>query len=276
MPSNTKADNQWIGKYFELCCVEQINHTNIIPDPTKYKSTSGYNFTEKEKIELFNQAKRIADYLGPGHYAEWIGDSTISGKGDILLDGKYYIEIKHVAGGASTYHNTTMYYLQNFGINFDDYLNKYSFRELIQKLNPDLDVSLTNHSPIEKQIASMIHKTRPDIYKQMQTVDTKMRKEFTADVINFFKNNPEQAKIFYTDMASKYKVSQNIASMADRFIVYNYELDTIQEFDLKRIQNSPTTNIKANSLGFWIGELKIQIGWQNNVGCNPSLRVFLK
>ena len=274
---NDKEDNQWIGKYFELCCVEQINKTGVIPDPTKYKSTQGYDFTEEEKQELFDEAEQVAEYIGPGHHADWIGEHTVTGKGDILLDGKEYIEIKHVWTGASTYHNTSLYYFQNFGINFDDYLNKYQLRELIQKLNPDLHIDFVNHSPIsDRADAKMVRNERPEIYEQMQAVDTPMRKELTADVVNFLKNNPEKAKIFYTDMASKYKLSQNIACAADRFIVYNYKLDTVEEFDLKQIQNNPATNIKANPLGFWIGDLKIQLGWQNNIGNNPSIRVFLR
>lgn len=274
--SNDKADNQWIGKYFELCCVEQINQTWIIPDPTQYKSTNGYNFTEEEKQRYYEEAKRVADFIGSGHHAKWIGEHTVTGKGDILLDNKEYVEIKHVSAGKSTYHNTSLFYLQSFGIDFDNYLNKYKFRELIQELNPDLNISLTNHSPITSAEAKMIKEERLKIYKQISVVDTQMRKELTTDVVNFFKNNPEQAKVFYTDMVSKYKISRNLACVADRFIVYNYNLDTVEEFDLQRIQNNPATSIKANPLGFWIGDLNIQLGWQNGIGCNPTIRVFLK
>lgn len=273
--TNNKQTNQFFGKYFELCTVEQTNNTGIIPDHTKYKCTAGYDFTEEEKLQLFTEAKDIAIFFGPNHHATWVGDHTIKGVGDIVLDDKYHVEVKRVANGRGTYHNTTIHYLKRYGFNFDDYLNKYNFRQFVQELCPDLQVDFNNASLLSKEDASMINKKRPEIYKKMVALDKILREEFNADVANYFKNNPEQAQQFYHDMAFKYKEKQQTYNIADRYIVYNHTKHTINEINLEKVKTEQAIVTKINPLGFKIGALDIQLGWQNNVGDNPTIRAFV-
>ena len=270
-----RANNQWIGKYFELCSTDRINGNEIPPDPTLYKSTSGYNFTEEEKKELFKQAIAIKNHIGEGHHAEWVGDHTVKGTGDIILDNKWYIEIKHVAEGNSTYHNTSIHYFDRFGFNFNDYLNKYNFRQYVQELCPDIKVSFDNLSFFTKDDAIEVQDNRPDVYKKLKLLDDKIRKEFTADIINFFKQNPKEMQQFYTDMAFKYKEKGEKVNLPDRYIVYNYTTNIIHEINLDTIISTPAELKKVNPLGFRISELKFQLGWQNRIGYNPTIRVFI-
>ena len=57
MPSNTRAVNQYYGKYRECCVVAHLNHAEI-------KYHENYVFTTEEQKVLFNEAKLIADFLG--------------------------------------------------------------------------------------------------------------------------------------------------------------------------------------------------------------------
>ena len=61
----------------------------------------------------------------------------------------------------------------------------------------------------------------------------------------------------------------------DRIIVYNYTKNEISDINLNNLNYDDT--ISLTDKGFSVGDIRIQIGWQNgNALNNPTIRVFLK
>lgn len=275
--SNTKSDNQYFGKYLEIAITAKINNESQNPNPNDYEELNGYNFSENEIINLNNDAKKVAEYIGNNHKATYVGNHTVSGIGDIILDDNIHIEIKRVSAGTGTYHNTSIYYFTDFGFDFKDYMDKFQLRENIEKFFPDIPVKYKDKSPVSQSNSSMIRHSSNHGYDTIVEIDKQMRMAFVQDIVNFFRNNPEKAQIFYKDMVNKRKISQQKETIADRFIVFNYNKNSITEIDLNKIKTDPINTIYVNDLGFCIGDLRIQIGWQNGNGLNnPTIRAFLK
>lgn len=277
MPSNNKLDNQYFGKYFERAIVEKINNSEVIINPKNYIDTCGYNFSQDEIQRLNDEAKIVGDYIGHNIHATHTGNHTSLENGDIHLDNGISVEIKRVSAGTGTYHNTSVYYFTNFGFNFKDYMEKFQLRETIEKFFPEVKVKYSDNSPVNQANSSYIRHSQKEGYKEIEAIDKKMRKQFVLDLVEFFRKNPDKAKIFYKDMILKKKISQETYSYSDRFIVFNYDKNTICEINLNELKSNPVKNIYTNDFGFCIGGLRFQIGWQNGNGLNnPTIRVFLK
>ena len=278
MPSNARADNQYFGKYFEIAIVEKCNNNMNIPNPHDYEDVKDYNFTEQDLIVLNEQAKRVQQYIGTVSTAIRVGNHTVSGVGDILIDNTITMEVKRVSAGSGTYHNTSVYYFSEFGFNFKDYMASFKLRETIEKYFPEINVSYKNNSPVNQENSHIIrHSNHKEDYEKIKEIDEEMRLQFVKDIVNFFRNHPDKAQIFYKDMIEKRKISQQKETIVDRFIVYNYNKDTINEINLNDIKTNPINTIYINDFGFCLGGLRIQIGWQNGNGLNnPTIRVFLK
>ncbi len=275
--SNIKSDNQYYGKYFEIATVTKINNEKENPNPKNYDDIKDYDFTENEIEQLNKDAQILANYIGKDHTAKRVGNHTVSGIGDIIIDDNIKTEIKRVSAGTGTYHNTSVYYFTSFGFDFKKYMEKFKLRETIEKYFPDIPVSYSNNSPVNQTNSSKIRHSTQFGYEEIKQIDEKMRMEFVQDLVNFFRNNPEKAQIFYKDMVNKQKISQQKESIVDRFIVFNYNKQSIMEISLDTIKNNPINTIYVNDFGFCIGSLRIQIGWQNGNGLNnPTIRVFLK
>jgi len=274
--TNSKADNQWIGKYFELCYVERANNTRVIPDPTQHKSTQGYDFTEEEKQSLYNQAERVNQFIGPGHHAEWIGEHTISATGDVKLDNNELIEIKHVSTGTGTYFNPGFSYCEKYGFSSEYYLNKFQLRETIERLFPNqVVVRYDILNPLEhKDDYKKIDITHPELVK----VDEEMRKAICQDLVNYFKTHPDDAHTFFRDMLNKYgareyKGKRVPEGHADRYIVYNYKTDEVFEKNINSYKNNNLDDITLTGKGFKIGGLRVQVSWKNRIGNNLALYI---
>ena len=80
MPSNSRAENQFFGKYRECCVVAHLNHSEV-------EYHENYNFTLEEKQRLSDEAKLVADFIGD-HTATYLGNHTSTESGDILLDNR--------------------------------------------------------------------------------------------------------------------------------------------------------------------------------------------
>ena len=107
MPSNSRAENQYYGKYRECCVVAHLNNSEI-------DYHENFVFTTEEQTRLSCEAKLIADFLG-NHTATYLGNHTANESGDILLDNGEVVEIKTVSAGSGTYFNTSIYYFDKFG-----------------------------------------------------------------------------------------------------------------------------------------------------------------
>lgn len=278
MPSNIKADNQYFGKYFEIAIVEKLKGNKNVPNPKDYDDVKDYNFSDQDLITLNKQAEKLQHYIGEVSTANRVGNHTVSGIGDIVLNDKITVEVKRVSVGSGTYHNTSVYYFTEFGFNFKDYMAMFKLRETIEKYFPEVNVNYKNNSPVNQETSHLIrHSNKIEEYEIIKKIDEKMRLQFVNDIVTFFRNNPDKAQIFYKDMIEKRKISQQKETIVDRFIVYNYNKDTINEININNIKTNPIDTIYVNDFGFCLGGLRIQIGWQNGNGLNnPTIRVFLK
>ena len=278
MPSNIKSDNQYFGKYFEIAVTAKINGDNEFPNPKNYEELCGYNFSQKEILYLNDEAKKIADYIGSNHYASRIGNHTLTELGDIILDNKIKIELKRVSCGSGTYHNTSIYYLTKFGFDFKKYMEQFQLYKAIENNFPSVKISYTNNSPVTQNDSSFIRHSNEEKYKEIEKIDFKMRKQFVLDLAEYFKKYPEKAQEFYKDMIYKVKTSQNKNNqkIVDRFIIFNYNNDSIDEINLDDFKKCQSEKIEANDFSLRIGKIRFVFGWQNGNGLNnPTIRVFL-
>lgn len=270
MPSNSRAENQYYGKYRECCVVAHMNNSEV-------EYHEDFVFTTEEQTRLFNEAKLIADFLG-NHTATYLGNHTANESGDILLDNSEVVEIKSVSAGSGTYFNTSIYYFDKFGFNFKDYMMKYGLYDALEENFGDIvKVNRKTNSPISKPNSSLIRHNYNDLYKKVIVpVDTSMRMKFTQDIADFFANNLDRVYEFINDMLEK-NSSTSKKTSPDRLIVLNYNKNTVREIDLKNFKDNISINIRVTEKGLVIGNVRVAFSWQNGVGLNnPTIRVFLE
>lgn len=270
MPSNSRADNQYFGKYRECCVVAHLNNEEV-------KYNENYNFTDNEKTTLYNEAKLIADFIG-NHTAIYLGNQTGNESGDIKLDNGDIVEIKSVSAGSGTYFNTSIYYFSKFGFNFKEYMKNYGLYDVLEKyFGSDIIINKNNNSPVNRETSSFIRHNYNDIYnKYIVPVDTNMRMAFTKDIADYFSANTDKAYEFISDMLNK-NSSTSKKVMPDRLIVLNYSKNKVREIDLENFKNNISTNIRTTNTGLVVGNIRVAFSWQNGVGLNnPTIRVFLE
>ena len=270
MVSNSRANNQYYGKYRECCVVAALNKNEI-------EYHENFIFSDEEKERLFNEGKLIADFLGE-HTATYLGNHTAIESGDILLDNGETVEIKTVSQGSGTYFNTSIFYFLKFGFDFKDYMDKYGLYDILEENFSDkIKISRKNNSPVNQKDSSFIRHNYEDIYKnKIVPIDCIMRKEFTSEIGEYFSNNPAAVYDFIMDMLEKNtRTSQKKAP--DRLVILNYEKQKVREVNLKNFKDNISTNIKINNKGLVIGNIRIAFSWQNGAGLNnPTIRVFLE
>lgn len=271
MPSNSRADNQYYGKYRECCVVAQLNNEAV-------EYHEDYDFTDNERSQLFNEAQLISDFLGQ-HKATYLGNHTASESGDILLDNGEVIEIKSVSAGTGTYFNTSIYYFTKYGFNFKDYMEKYGLYDAIEKNFKDKGISPNrkNNSPVSQTNSSFIRHNYEQLWKnEIVPVDEAVRHIFIADIANYFSNYSEKIYEFISDMMNK-NTATSKKTAPDRLIVLNYAKNKVYEVDLKHFTDNISTNIRITDKGLVIGNIRIAISWQNGIGLNnPTIRIFLE
>lgn len=269
MITNTRATNQYYGKYRECCVVANLNKS-----PVDYKEN--YIFTEEEKEQMFSEGAVIASYLGD-HQATYLGDKTALESGDLLLDGRETVEIKCVSNGNGTYYNTSIYYFEKFGFDFRQYMNRYGLYEALEKnFGSSIKISRTNKSPVNQSSSSYIRHNQEEIYNEkILPIDGVTRENFTLDVANYFTNHLDSLYEFISDMLEKNSKTSK-KNPPDRLIVYNYKKKKIKEINLEKFKNS-SCGITLTNKGLIIGNIRIIFGWQNGNGLNnPTIRVFLE
>lgn len=270
MPSNSRAENQYYGKYRECCVVAHMNHTEV-------EYHENYTFTDKEQKVLFEEAKLIADFLGD-HTATYLGNHTANESGDILLDNGEVVEIKTVSAGSGTYFNTSIYYFSKFGFDFKKYMDKYGlYKAIEQNFDSIVKVNRKNNSPVSQPNSSLIRHNYESIWKEkIVPVDEVMRMKFTQDIADYFTQNPNKVYEFISDMLNK-DSSTSKKNSPDRMIVLNYKKGVVREIDLKNFKDNISTNIRNTDKGLVIGNIRIALSWQNGIGLNnPTIRVFLE
>ena len=270
MPSNSRAENQYYGKYRECCVVAHLNNTEV-------EYHENFVFTTEEQTRLSSEAKLIADFLGD-HTATYLGNHTANESGDILLDNGEVVEIKTVSAGSGTYFNTSIYYFDKFGFNFKDYMESCGLYDALEKNFGDIvKINRKTNSPVSQPNSSLIRHNYEELYKEtIVPVDTAMRMKFTQDIADFFTNNPDRVYEFITDMLEK-NSSTSKKTSPDRLIVLNYNKNKVREIDLKNFKDNISTHIRATEKGLVVGNVRVAFSWQNGEGLNnPTIRAFLE
>jgi hypothetical protein len=266
MPSNERAKNQYYGKFFEKLIVSELNKEGINEDKE--------HFTEEEIKQMREEAKIVAEseFLA-GHKAKHIGDHTINATGDILLDTGETVEIKRVSAGSGTYHNTTIYYLQKYGLDFKSYLDNSGLYDALEE-NFNF-VNRKNNSPVSQKNSSLIRHQYEEFYQaKIVPIDEELRKKFNLDVANYFNQNSDRLYEFISDMLNKV-TTNGIKQAPDILLIYNYAKKKMFTLDLKAYSQQ-LEKIQVTEKGLLIGKIRIVFGWQNGNGLNnPTIRVFL-
>ena len=270
MPSNSRAENQYYGKYRECCVVAHLNRTDV-------EYHENYVFTTEEQNVLSNEAKLIADFIG-NHTAIYLGNHTANESGDILLDNGETVEIKTVSAGSGTYFNTSIYYFIKFGFDFKRYMENYGLYDAIeQSFGHIVSVSRKNNSPVSQEDSSFIrHNYKSEWEEKIVPIDEAMRIRFTQDIADYFAQNSNKVYEFISDMLNKNSMTSKKTS-PDRMIVLNYKKGTVREIDLKEFKDNISTNIRTTDKGLVIGNVRIAFSWQNGIGLNnPTIRAYLE
>lgn len=266
--SVTKETNQYFGKYFENAICSVINRTDFI-------NLTGYSNFTNEDIQIMNNDAEIAAKFLNAKSATWVGDKTKNKNCDIIADDQN-IEIKYVSAGNGTYFNTSIYTFSKYGFDFKNYMEKYGLYDALKKSFPQIKISKTNNSPVSQTNSSTIRYEYTKLYNDIIVpIDQEVRKYFTMDLINYFQYNIDSLYNFLVDMINKNTETVG-KEKPDRFIVYNYQKKEISDINLNEI-NINNLKIKQTDKGFTVGDIRVQIGWQNGNGLNnPTIRIFLK
>lgn len=267
MASNTRAENQYYGKFRECCVVAQLNHA-----PIEYNEN--YEIPADQRLTIFNQAKIVADFIG-NHTATYIGNHTGNESGDILLNNGQRIELKSVSAGTGTYHNTTMNYLKKFNFNFKECMDRHGWQAQLKEICGDLiPINFKTFSPVSQKNSSFLRHNYEELFKEkIIPAEEIFRMEFVKELADYFTNNPEQRYIFVSDMLNKESQAHKKTS-PDRLIVWNYQKNTVNEIDVKNFKNNINTDIRATKKGLVIGNMRFALSWGNGVGLsNPVIRV---
>ena len=57
MSSNSRAENQYYGKYRECCVIAHLNHAEV-------EYLENYDIPEKERKDIFEKSKIVSNFIG--------------------------------------------------------------------------------------------------------------------------------------------------------------------------------------------------------------------
>ena len=254
LPKNSKSNNRINGKLFE--------EAFSIVAAGKYSSKNPYM---KEAKIAFKKSKK---YLVSSKIVKRTGNKVKACNGDILIKNQS-IEIKRVSSGRGTYLNTSISALEKYGApafygqKSREYLSKFYGQEVYDK-----------YSPLTHEQSKDFRHNHANEYKELTALDKEERKDYVTTVYNYFVNNPDICKQFFSDILNK-NISNKKAP--DVMIVYNYKKNSTEVLTKDNIFSFNGENkLKKTDLGLSYGNIRVQFGWQNGNGCNnPTLRVFL-
>lgn len=262
----SKENNQYYGAFIESRVVAYINKEEYV----RPELIANFNFPNEDIIEMNNDAKMIADYIG-GDRATWVGRSTSNENCDIIVDGRK-IEIKYVSMGTGTYLNSSLTYFSD-RLGFTPFTD-YTHRTICPYLEKFFGSKVyKNISPVSKEESSIFQSRKE--YEELVKIDKAMRKEYVDNLYNFLTTNPDKLKLFITDIISK---NASNKETPEEVVIFNHKVKEFMSFtkeDIIKKINSKT--IKKTPLGLVLDGFRVQISWQNGTGLNnPTLRVFLK
>lgn len=270
---NTRANNQYYGKYFEYCVACYLNRV------IKGSSAEQYGVPIEDGSIIEQEAKEIVKYLGQ-HRCQYTGIHTANADADLILDNGQTIELKRVSSGSGTYYNTSIYHMKKYGFNFKDYMTKFGLYASLQENFPNFTISEKNNSPVSMADSSKIRHNFTSIWEEkICPIDMQTRRAFVQDLRKYFSENPNEFYSFISDMLYKQSLTSH-KNKPDRIIVYNYTKHSISEINLDEIiKNLSSYRCQNTDADYSIlaGPLRFVFSWQNGCGLNnPTIRTFLR
>lgn len=263
---NEKSKNQYYGKAFEYLICQFHNNgeiSNLYPNEIE----------KKDFQELCNQAQNFLRLIPSCQEPfVWIGNHTYDANCDIMM-GAQKVEIKHLSNGTGTYLNTSLENIVKYGfVSYYSYMEKYGLYDVLNSFWGNVS---HNGSPLSVEEAKNFMKTHPKEYKIIQQKEKEIRRQYVADLYQYFLDNPQKLTCFLQDCLSK-----NISNKEtpDIILIYNYKKNTVLSFEREEICNRvENQEFKNAGLSFVFSKMRIAFGWQNGAGLNnPTIRVFLK
>ena len=272
----TKANNANYAEYMERLLDAVINK-NV--DFKRIDSEMRHDCSmiqPNEKFEMLVWANNI-QLTYCFKTSEYIGRGTSSEKGDLILDGKV-TELKCVEKNKGTYYNTSVSYLDKFGIkNPSAAYEEVGYRDWLAKLIMPYGLKVTSKNDmsfVDHATSSKIQSL--PIYKQkIVPLDKKLRAIYVKKLYEYFISHPDDMKTFILDMMDK-----TTKGIPDQILIYNYYNDSMNLIQTNEIIADNTKNCvlqHTSDYSFtWGNSIRATISWQNGTGCNNfTIRVFI-
>ena len=271
--ANSKVDNQWYGKQFErlICDIKRNNQIiNYYPNHVKNEDMPNLIRDAKEFLKQYEESEYIKTI-------EWIGNHTITGDGDLVINGQV-CEVKVVQSGLGTWCNSTINNLYKY-INIPthiDYMEKYGMLDFLRPYagsNPRWIKNRKTPNPINDDEEAILE-ADSEALAEWERLDNIWRPKFIHDVYYTFLNNPELMYKFVGDCLTKKVINKQ---MPKSLCVFNYKeqkLYAISDGKLLKQKNNPITPY-LNEKGIYFGPIRINIYWKNDHH-NFAMNVFLE
>ena len=282
--SHLKSENCIYGQAFEIAVAKQLG----VGDTPKL-STS---ISSSERAQLLSDAKRVATKIQHiyGHRSfKYVANAVHRSLGNIQCDDGSSIELKYVASGSGTYHNTSISYLDGLGVvPYRSYLKQNGYYDYARRIIP-ADIPLDNGSScslVSMENSHVIRKKYPEIYKPLRRYERKIRVMYTEYIANHINENKLSRQVLNDMLGKRCTAGRAKKGIPNHLIVYNYRKKTMRilprrEIDVLAEENNTLAKDEcvAEARGTSIrlgGIIRLSLGWQNGNGlCNPTIRVFL-
>lgn len=261
--NHSKDQNDIFGETFEKKLVR------VLGGKIKLSKKEEELIPDEEALEA---AKAIRSKFKRIKNVEHVGPQVKNANGDIMVNGKA-VEVKYVGSGHGTYWNTSIeMFPKMFG------LKSYT-KDFLKPLRDYLsqffgDSVYNNTSPCTMEQSHEIRHNMPDVFEEVRNIEIPLRRKYVKYLINFFKNNPDEACNLYNIIVSK--AASNKAT-PDYYLIYNYNKNEAEIFEANDLISMDTEfKGKEDVVTFIVGNFRVVLGWQNGTGlCNPTVRAFI-
>lgn len=183
--------------------------------------------------------------------------------GDFIINGKV-VEIKQVASGTGTYLNSSIYNMEKLGLPVPDLT---PIRVFLAEKNVN---TLNGKNILNKEIAKEI--STNEWYKEFKQIDENIRRDYTKQIFDIFLKNGALKNKFIHSVLTK-EISNK--KTPDFLIIENTAKSKIFSIKKEEIENSNCSDLENSGLGINFGYFRIAFSWQNRIGNNLTMRVFI-
>lgn len=272
----TKSTNQYFGELFEvsLCNELDINTGNF---------KIQYQFADDEiacvQYDANNMAKllnNIVDFSDLNWF--YCARNTVAALGDIS-NGNMSIELKYVNSGSGTYHNTSITYLNGFGIiPYHDFLINHGYYDQLAKIIPSMKANIVFNSPFTHEESHIIRHNMKNEYAEIEHIEKTIRAKY-IDYVGAEIVHRNLIDTIFNDFLNKKKTSnKRYKGIPDLIAICNHHTGACRVIDKRKLSNlASRSSVCINGSSIIVNDvMRLVIGWQNGNGLsNPTIRCFL-